>query len=47
MGILSSATDFAEDRLSLDHHCQANRPGVFFSEMTLHHSGRALSPGCC
>ncbi|WP_348996369.1 HumD family translesion DNA polymerase [Lelliottia wanjuensis] len=30
MSFPSPATDFAEDRLSLDHDCQTNRSGVFF-----------------
>lgn len=36
MGFPSPATDYQENRLSLDQHCNTGAPGVFFFRSDTH-----------
>ncbi len=45
MGFPSPATDYQENRLSLDQHCNTGAPGVFFFEVIPTLSGKGIKHG--
>lgn len=45
MGFPSPATDYQENRLSLDQHCNTGAPGVFFFRSDTYSFREGIKPG--